>query len=150
MTAMGHEMMHAYDHSIGKFDASTAAKARNMVEPRAVSFANYLREAYSLEPLRTRYGGIQATPESFFAIPNYDKISNFALLGKSSDGKSFGFSYTKTETQVISFFGQFNIPKKTNVVKSSEFMIVTLDTSNNVTVQTYQNFEDYQKATGSW
>ncbi len=42
MVAMGHESLHAFDHSNNAFNSGNAGARRGTLEPRAVSFANYL------------------------------------------------------------------------------------------------------------
>ena len=51
MIAMGHETFHAFDHSNNEFNSKNAVYSKAFLEPRAVSFENYLRQAYSLSPL---------------------------------------------------------------------------------------------------
>ncbi len=55
MIAMGHETFHAFDHSNQMFNSANAEYSKDIAEPRAVSFGNYLRQAYSLSPLREQY-----------------------------------------------------------------------------------------------
>ena len=87
MISLAHEMMHAYDFAVGNYDEDTAPKARGNMEKRAVSFANYIRSAYSLYPLRTFYSGYLGD-EGEFQQFSYDcLIDNFKELGHSNDGK---------------------------------------------------------------
>ena len=94
MIAMGHEAFHAYNIPINK------RSNKNIAEPLAVNFANYLRQSYSLSPLREGYGNILG---NFHQFPSNEKISDFTALGNNSDKTSYGFSYTKTSTIVESY-----------------------------------------------
>jgi RHS repeat-associated protein len=149
MIAMGHETFHAFDHSINVFDEAHAAYAKSTVEPRAVSFGNYLRSAYSLSPLREQYSNIKGNLHQFGAN---EKISNFTTLGNNADETSYGFSYTKTTTTVESYKYYFwgRVPDKTKTETATYYMTVSMDKNKNVTYQTYNNEADYQKATSNW
>jgi RHS repeat-associated protein len=150
MVAMGHETFHAFDHSINVFDEAHAAYAKSTAEPRAVSFGNYLRSAYSLSPLRERYGNIKGDFHQFGAN---EKISDFTTLGNNADKTSYGFSYTKTTTIVESYkksFFDIKVPDKTRTETATYYMTVDMDKNQNVTYQIYGNEEDYQTATSNW
>ena len=150
MVAMGHETFHAFDNSIGVFNSSNAGYSRDIAEPRAVSFANYLRQSYSLSPLREGYGNIQG---NFHQFPSNEKISDFTTLGNNSDKTSYGFSYTKTTTIVESYkkgFLGIKVPDKTRTETSTHFMTVSRDKNNNVSFQTFDNEDAYRKATSNW
>jgi RHS repeat-associated protein len=148
MIAMGHETFHALDHSMGVFSSSNYR--RDITEPRAVSFENYLREAHSLSPFRDGYGNIKGDFHQFSAN---EKISDFTTLGNNSDKTSYGFSYTKTTTIVESYKTGFlgrKIPDKTRTETSTHYMTVSRDGRNNVSFQTYDDEESYRKATSNW
>jgi hypothetical protein len=153
MIAMGHETFHAFDHSINVFDEAHAAYSRTTTEPRAVSFGNYLREAYSLSPLREQYTlngrQIQGLFHQFGAN---EKISNFTTLGNNAAETSYGFSYTKTTTTVESYknYAWGRVPDKTKTETATYYMTVSRDKNNNVSYQIYNNEADYQKATSNW
>ena len=150
MIAMGHETFHAFDHSNNVFNSSNAGYSRNLVEPRAVSFGNYLRSSYSLSPLRDGYGNIQG---NFHQFPSNEKISDFTTLGNNSDKTSYGFSYTKTTTIVESYkkgFLGMRVPDKTRTETSTHYMTVSRDKNNNASFQTYNNEEEYKNATSNW
>jgi RHS repeat-associated protein len=150
MIAMGHETFHAFDNSNYIFNAKNAAYSRDIVEPRAVSFGNYLRQSYSLSPLREGYGNIQG---NFHQFPSNEKISDFTTLGNSSDKTSYGFSYTKTTTIVESYkkgFLGMKIPDKTRTETTMHYMTVSRDKNNNASFQIYDNEEAYKKATSNW
>ena len=150
MIAMGHETFHAFDHSNYVFNSENAEYSKSLVEPRAVSFGNYLRESYSLSPLRNEYGNIKG---NFHQFPSNEKISNFTTLGSNSDKTSYGFSYTRTTTIVESYkkgFLGIKIPDKTRTETATYYMTVSRDKNNNISFQTFDNEEAYKKATSNW
>ena len=149
MLAMGHELFHAYDHSNRLFNSSNAAYRKDIIEPRAVSFANYLRQSYSLLPLRERYGNIKG---NFHQFAGNESISDFTKLGNNQDKTSYGFSYTKTTTKVESYksFLGIKIPDKTREETISYYMIVSRDKNNNVSVHTYSDENEYEKVASNW
>ena len=104
-----------------------AGYSRDLVEPRAVSFGNYLRSTYSLPPLREQYGYIK---ENFHQFGGNEKISGFATLCNNSNKKSYGFSYTKTTTIVESYKKNFlglRVPDKTRKETTTHYMTVSRD-----------------------
>lgn len=150
MVAMGHESFHAFDHSYNLFNSANAGYSRDLVEPRAVSFGNYLRSTYSLSPLREQYGYIKG---NFHQFGGNEKISDFATLGNNSDKTSYGFSYTKTTTIVESYKKNFlglRVPDKTRKETTTHYMTVSRDKNNNVSFQTYNSEEEYRNATSNW
>lgn len=150
MIAMGHETLHAFDHSVGAFNSSNADYRKNIIEPRAVSFENYLRQSYSLSPLRDGYGSIEG---NFHQFPSNEKISDFTTLGNNADKTSYGFSYIKTTTIVESYktgFLGIKIPDKTRTETATYYMTVSRDKNNNASFQIYNNEEEYRKATSNW
>ena len=150
MIAMGHEAFHAYDHSNNIFTTKNAARLINLTEPRAVSFGNYLREAYSLSPLRDGYGGIKG---NFHQFPSNEIISNFTSLGSNSDKTCYGFSYTKTKKIVersIKIAAGITIPVKTRTITTTHYMTVSRDNDNNISFQSYDNEDAYKQATSNW
>ena len=149
MLAMGHESFHAFDHSNRIFNSSNAAYRKDIIEPRAVSFANYLRQSYSLLPLREQYGNIKG---NFHQFAGNESISDFTKLGNNQDKTSYGFSYTKTTTKVESYksFLGIKIPDKTRKETATYYMIVSIDKNNNVSVQTYSDENEYKKVTSNW
>ena len=149
MIAMGHEVFHAFDHSMGAI-SSTGQFNRNFMETRAISFENYLREAYSLSPLRDGYSGMRGNFRQF--SPN-ERISNFTTIGHNADRTSYGFSYTKTTTIVESYrtgFGGRQIPNRTRTETTNHFMTVSRDRRNNVSFQIFDNEEAFRNATSNW
>ena len=151
MIAMGHETFHAFDHSNNLFNSSNYNS--EITEPRAVSFANYLRSAYSLSPLREQYtlDGRQIEGD-FHQFRGNEKISDFTALGNNADKTSYGFSYTKTTTIVESYktYVWGRVPDKTRTETSSHYITVSRDKNNNVSFQIYDNEEAYRKATSNW
>lgn len=149
MIAMGHELFHAFDHSQGVFNASNSNYRTDLIEPRAVSFGNYLRESYSLSPLREKYGNITGNYNQF---PSNEIISDFITLGSNSDKTSYGFSYTKTTTIVESYKRVLGIyiPDKTRTETTNYYMIVSRDRDNNVSYQIYNSEKEYREATSNW
>ena len=150
MIAMGHETFHAFDHSIGVFNSSNIGYSKGIAEPRAVSFGNYLRQSYSLSPLREGYGNIQG---NFHQFPSNENISNFTTLGNNSNKTSYGFSYTKTTTIIESYkkgFLGMKVPDKTRTETATYYMTVSRDESNNASFQIYNSEEEYRKATSNW
>ena len=149
MIAMGHETFHAYDHSYHRFDSNNLEYRKDYLEPRAVSFGNYLRESYSLAPLRNGYGDIKG---DFHQLSSNENISDFKTLGTNSEKTSYGFSYTKTTTTVESYkmFGKIRVPIKTKTKTATYFMTVSRDKDNNISFQTFNNEEAYKKATSNW
>ena len=150
MIAMGHELFHAFDHSKNIFNSANAKLRKNIAEPRAVSFANYLREAYSLSPLRKGYGNIKGNFNQFVCN---EKITNFTALGSNKERTIYGFSYAKTTTIVESYktgFLGFKIPDKTKTETSIYYMTVSMDRKNNVSFQIYNNKKAYKEATYNW
>jgi len=153
MTAMGHESMHAFDHTRLGFSSDDVKNPnlKNALELRAVSFANYLRDVYSLEPSKEKYGSIDGNFNQFSTNGN-EKISDFTTLGTNEDATSMGFSYTKTTKTVLSYkkIGIFKVPDKTKTETSTYYMTVSMDANKNITYQIYNNEEDYKKATSNW
>jgi len=151
MVAMGHESLHAFDHSTNAFNSSNAGARKGTLEPRAVSFANYLRDAYDLDPSRNRYGSIKGDFHQFSGDGS-EKISNFTTLGSNEAETSMGFSYTKTTTTVLSYkkMGIFKVPNETKTETSTYYMTVSMDADNNVSFQIYNNEKDYNNATSNW
>ena len=150
MIAMGHESFHAFDHSNNVFNSTNAGYYKDIVEPRAVSFANYLRSAYSLLPLREQYGNIKA---NFHQFAGNEKISNFTTLGSNSDKTSYGFSYTKTTVIVESYkkgFLGIKVPDKTRTVNTTHYMTISRNRNNDVSFQLYNNEDEYKNATSNW
>ena len=149
MLAMGHESFHAFDHSNRIFNSSNAAYRKDIIEPRAVSFANYLRQSYSLLPLRERYGNIK---RNFHQFAGNESISDFTKLGNNQDKTSYGFSYTKTTIKVETYksFLGIKIPDKTRKETDTYYMIVSRDKNSNVSVQTYSDANEYKKVTSNW
>lgn len=149
MLAMGHESFHAYDHSNRIFNSSNAAYRKDIIEPRAVSFANYLRQSYSLLPLREQYCNIKG---NFHQFAVNESISDFSKLGNNQDKTSYGFSYIKTTTNVESYksFLGIKIPDKTRKETATYYMIVSRDKNNNVSVHTYSDEDEYKKVTSNW
>lgn len=155
MTLMGHESWHAYHHTEAGFSKSDVEKRfslRNTSETQAVSFANYLRNAYSLEPTRNQYPPYGDDFHQFSRSGVSEKISNFTTLGTNGDETSMGFSYTKTTKTVLSYkkFGIFKVPDETKTETSTYYMTVSMDADNNVSFQIYNNQEDYNNATSNW
>lgn len=151
MIAMGHESLHAFDHSNNAFHSGNAGARKVTLEPRAVSFANYLRDAHSLEPSRNKYGSIEGNFHQFSGNGS-EKISNFTTLGSNEDETSMGFSYTKTTSTVLSYkkFGMFKVPDETKTETATYYMTVGMDADNNVSFQIYDNKDDYNNATSNW
>jgi hypothetical protein len=149
MIAMGHETFHAFDHSNNVFNSTNAVYSKDIAEPRAVSFGNYLRNAYSLSPSREKYGLIKG---DFHQFGGGDKISDFTTLGNNSDKTSYGFSYTKTTTKVESYITAFGnkIPDKKSTTSATYYMTVTMSENKNATYKIYDNEDEYRKATQGW
>lgn len=74
MIAMGHEIFHAFDHENYVFNSQNSGYSKNIAEPRAVSFGNYLRRVYSLSPQRERYGNIDGNFHQFAALDAMDLL----------------------------------------------------------------------------
>jgi RHS repeat-associated protein len=150
MTAMGHELFHAFDHSNNMFNTENAGYSKDIMEPRAVSFANYLRQVYSMSPLRERYSGIEGG--NFNQFVGGDKISNFNSLGHNANGTSFGFSYVKATTTIIGTYVNsygLTVPK-TKTEEGTYYMVVSMDKNNNIRIRTYDNEDAYRKGTANW
>ena len=145
MTAMGHEMFHAYDYGI----SDNSKYNVNFAETRSVSFANYLREAYSLSPLREQYGSIR---ENLHQFSGNEKISNFTTLGNNSDKTTYGYSYTTTKTIVESYatLMGMKIPTKIRIEVATQYMTVSRDKNNNASYQKYNSMEEYNNAISNW
>ena len=145
MTAMGHEAFHAFDHSF----MGRAVGNVNITEPRAVSFANYLREAYNLTPLRKRYGGIQGNFHQFRAD---ELITDFKQIDMSKDQTKIGYSYTKTTTIVDSYKTIYNrkFPDKTHTETSHNYIIVSRDKDSNISFEVYDSYDKYAKSKEKW
>ncbi|RHJ83936.1 RHS repeat domain-containing protein [Parabacteroides sp. AM08-6] len=149
MIILGHETFHAFDHSSYMFNSANAEYSTDIVEPRAVSFENYLRQAYSLSPLRERYGNIKGNFHQFFGN---EKISNFKTIGHNSDKTSYGFSYIKNTKIVENYKTLFGIktPDKTRIETSTCYMIVSMDENRNVFFKTFNNEDAFRKETYNW
>ena len=153
MIAMGHETFHAFDQDNNVFNANNAAYSRDITEPRAVSFENYLRQSYSLLPLREQYTLNGRQIDGLFnQFGSNEKISNFTTLGNNADKTSYGFSYTKATTTVLSYttYPWGSVPDKTKTTTANYYMVVSMDKNNNATYQIYNSEEEYKKATANW
>jgi len=144
MIAMAHEMFHGYDQSFSQYtDPSKFGAGKYQLEPRAVSFENYMRQAYGMSPLRNKYGNMDG---NFNQYNNpTERITNFTELGGNQDGTSYGFSYTKTIT----------VPMKmgegeATSTSQQQYMIVSRDKDNNVSYKIYNNEQEYNDATKDW
>jgi len=153
MIAMGHETFHAFDHSNNVFNSANAGYSKSIAEPRAVSFGNYLRQSYSLSPLREQYTlqGHQIEG-NFHQFGGGEKISDFTTLGNNADKTSYGFSYTKTITNIDSYktVSGIKIPDKKSTTSSTYYMTVSRDKDNNASFRIYDNENDYKKSTANW
>jgi len=155
MIAMGHESWHASDHTEIGFTNKNVEESfnlRNALETKAVSFANYLRDAYSLEPSRNQYVPYKGDFHQFTGGGGSEKISNFTTLGTNKDETSMGFNYTITTKTVLSYkkFGVFKVPDETKTETATYYMTVSMDADNNVSFQIYNNMENYNNATSNW
>lgn len=136
MIAMGHELFHAYDHALGLFNEANIN--RNYLEPRAVSFGNYLRQAFSLQPLREKYSYIKGDFHQNFGN---DKIANLTKL--NSDDNKYGYSFDRTQNYYAIGAGGF--PRLINSETNKYYMIIKIDDNNNITHQIYNSKSDYEK-----
>ena len=113
MISFAHELMHAYE------DATIGIKNRSYAEWQAVSFANYIREAYSLSPQRVHYTGVPDGNFHMYQSPDSkEMISDFSYVGSSADNTLHGYSYTKT-TQVATKKRLFLPVEFDSIVKKS-------------------------------
>jgi len=139
MTANGHELMHAFDHDINPYvDPTVFENNGDYLEPREVSFGNYFRDAYSLSPMREKYGKIKGDFHQFSDKYGKEKISDFTSLGANEDNTSFGYSFTKTTT--IREKGLFGKVKSRTV--QQQYIMVSLDSEKNISFQIFDNEED--------
>ena len=91
MLSFAHEMMHACEAILGRI------KNISYAEENAVSFANYIRENYSLKPEREHYGALtEGDFHKFQSVEQDERINNFSLVYSSDDSKTRGYQYTKT------------------------------------------------------
>ena len=141
MTVMGHEIFHAFEHSFSEFSRSDLINNPDFykqTQQRAIDFENYLRNVYSISPLRANSKG-----------STIEKITNFQTLGNNTDKTSFGFSYTKT-TPTLEVKTPGSLPVVTGSTTATYYMIVTMDKNKNVTYKNYNNYDDYKKTTKNW
>jgi RHS repeat-associated protein len=143
MTASGHEIMHAYDHSYSFLSPDEFSNMPEQTEPHAESFANYLRDAYSLSPFREKYGSIKGDFHQFKNKYGKEKISDFTSLGANEDNTSFGYSFTKTTT----IRERCPLSKVKSRTVQQQFIMVSLDSEKNISFQIFDNEDDYKKAT---
>ncbi|MBR5551189.1 MAG: hypothetical protein IKV83_04660 [Muribaculaceae bacterium] len=136
MVAMGHELFHAYDHALGLFNKNNINQ--NYLEPRAVSFGNYLRQAFSLQPLREKYSTIKGDFHQNFGN---DKITN--LINLDSDNNKYGYSFDRTQYNYV--VGSNGLPRLTNKDTNKFYMIINIDDNNNITHQIYNSKSEYEK-----
>lgn len=153
--AMGHELRHSYDHLNGEFKTTKLIDRNTLktVEGNAVSMENYLRQVYSLTPLRDQYPstGIPKGSPDFFKFPaGSERISNFKFLGRKDtiDKKAqaklsvAGYSYTKT-------LENFDIWGRSKGLESRQYyMLVNTDKDRYVTYNIYEDEEEFKKAAG--
>ena len=151
--SMGHEIQHAYDHSMGEFRTSNYHILREKLEPQAVSFGNYLRQAYSLSPLRNGYAHFKG---NFHQTPCHEKISDFTKLGHNADETAYGFSYTKTTTIFERYMKNgiidLTTPAKIRTEITHHFIIVYRDKNKNnkVSYKIFNHAEAYNNASSKW
>lgn len=151
--SMGHEMRHAFDHSQRVFSSKNFRL--HISEPLAVSFTNYLRQTYSLSPLRTRYHANYDIKGDFRQFPSNEIISDFQTLGHNADQTAFAYSYTKTTTIVESYkTGVLGIrtPLKTRIEITYHYIIVYRDKNKNdkVSFKIFNDTEEFLNATSNW
>ncbi|MFT3995752.1 MAG: hypothetical protein QM660_15690, partial [Dysgonomonas sp.] len=129
---MSHESMHAFDHSKGFFTDSRTMSSdlRKSIEQRGVSMENYIRDVYSMSPLRDVYKGMGKKGDSnFFQMPaNGEKVSNFKSLGGNKDNTRYGFSFQKENG-------------------NTRYISVSYDKDKNVMFSFYDTEDEYNKAT---
>ena len=136
MVAMGHELFHAYDHASGLFNKDNVNK--NYLEPRAVSFGNYLRQAFSLQPLREKYSNIKGDFHQNFGN---DKITN--LINLDSGNNKYGYSFDRTQYNYV--VESNGLPRLINTDTTKFYMIINIDDNNNITHQIYNSKSEYEK-----
>ncbi|MBD1435005.1 RHS repeat-associated core domain-containing protein [Sphingobacterium sp. DN00404] len=147
MLAMGHESFHAFDHSNGVFSSESHASVLNVIEPRAVSFENYLRDSHSLYALRQGYGEMEG---NFNQFESSEKISDFTSLGSNKDKTSYGFSYTKTTALGHTTLLGKKTPNWSKTSASTHYMVIRMDEDKNITFDIYDHKDEYKKATKGW
>ena len=136
MVAMGHELLHAYDHALGLLNKNNINQ--NYLEPRAISFGNYLRQAFSLQPLREKYSNIKGDFHQNFGN---DKITN--LINLDSNNNKYGYSFDRTQYNYV--IGSNGLPRLINKVTNKFYMIINIDDNNNITHQIYNSKSEYEK-----
>ena len=136
---IGHEAFHAYDHENKQFTYKNMAVRREKLEPRAVSFENYLRKVYNNTPYRTSYGKITG---DFYQYNDIDeKITNFKYLGNNAPNAAkddglfrLGASFTQT----------------IDGVSINRFIIVTQGNKGEITYKFLNNEHEYKEQTKNW
>ena len=154
MIAMGHEIFHAYDHSRKVFNNKNAKNRRYVTEPRAVSFENYLRNAYSISPYRNQYTlNGEIIKDFYHKFGGGEKITGFKKLDNNSEKTSYSFSYTKTITEYKNpskKIGNLPILEIERTTSSNFYIIVTIDNNKSVSFTIFTTEDEYKKETQEW
>ena len=137
--AMGHELNHAYDHSLGVLLMHNGLSRGNtdLTESNAVSFENYLRSVYMMPALRSKYSGKVKGEGSFNPRTTRSKgeyVDDFQEIGSNESRTSIGFRYRK----------------QTKDNNQTMFLIVGVDAHNHFFFNLYETEKEYQKATEKW
>lgn len=116
------------------WEISSSDEHLSFAEERAVSFGNYLREAYGMTTFRESYEsiGIKKGDKDLrqFRANEKDKVSNFKSLGGNKAKNSFGFSYTRGN--------------------KTHYMIISQDKDKNIEIKSYKNKDEYNEAAAKW
>ena len=131
---LGHEMQHGTDFEDGVINFGSNEEHIRYAERRAVSFGNYLREAYGITSFRESYKkvGIEKGDKGLrqYKAKDNEKVSNFKALGGNKVGNSFGFSYKRG--------------------KKNQFMIISHDKNRTLNIKFYDDEDEYKNATEDW
>jgi len=141
MLSFAHEMMHTYDSFWGQ------TKYRSYTEENAVSFANYIRENYSLKPQREHYGAFtEGDFHKFQSVGKDERISNFSLVYSSVDNKTRGYQYTRTIRTATKWVRRIPV----DYAETSEvgYIILTIDDNKHVKMSRYETEGDFNQALG--
>lgn len=137
--AMGHEINHAYDHSIRILYMHNGRSRGNtdQTESNSVSFENYLRSVYMMPNLRRKYSGKSIGTGSFNPKITRSKgeyVDGFEEIGRNKTETSIGFKYNK----------------HTDSGDQTMFLIVGVDSKDHFYFNQYETEEEYRNAANNW
>ena len=114
-----------------------------------MSFENYLRNAYSLTPLRNQYtlNGI-ILKDNYHQFGGGEKITGFTKLDNNSQKTIFGYRYTKTITKQESSgkkIGSLPILDIVTTTSSDYYIVIKIESNKSVSFKICENEDEYRE-----